>query len=87
MLKKSEKKKTIATFKTTENDTGSSVVQIALLTKQIKKLADHLKKNEKDNHSRRGLLQMISKRRGHMKYLKKKDAEGYETAMKELELK
>jgi small subunit ribosomal protein S15 len=54
-------------------DTGSPEVQIALLTKRILELSDHLKKHKKDNHSRRGLLQMVGKRRRLLEYLKRKD--------------
>lgn len=64
-------------------DTGSPEVQIALLTKRILELTDHLKKHKKDNHSRRGLLQMVGKRRRFIEYLKRKDEKRY-TAMLEL---
>ncbi len=70
-----------------EKDTGSPEVQVALLTKKIDELADHLKKHHKDNHSRRGLLQMVSDRRAHLKYLKKKDEKRYNKLVKELDLK
>jgi len=58
-------------------DTGSPEVQIVLLTKRILELIDHLNKHKKDNHSRRGLLQMVGKRRRFLEYLKKKDEERY----------
>lgn len=58
-------------------DTGSPEVQIALLTKRILELSDHLKKHKKDNHSRRGLLQMVGKRRRLLEYLKRKDDARY----------
>ena len=61
-----------------EGDTGSPEVQIALLTKRILELSEHFKKHKKDNHSRRGLLQMIGKRRRLLEYLKKKDKSRYE---------
>ncbi len=70
-----------------EKDTGSPEVQIAILTKRINNLAAHLKKNHKDNHSRRGLLQMVADRHAHIKYLKKKDEKRYKALAKELGLK
>ncbi len=62
-------------------DTGSPEVQIALLTKRILELTEHLKKHKKDNHSRRGLLQMVGKRRRFLEYLKKKDEKRYQTIL------
>lgn len=62
-------------------DTGSPEVQIALLTKRILELTEHLKKHKKDNHSRRGLLQMVGKRRRFLEYLKKKDSKRYQTIL------
>ena len=59
-------------------DTGSPEVQVALLSEKISKLADHLKLHKKDNHSRRGLLQMVNKRRRLISYLKRKDVERYQ---------
>lgn len=70
-----------------ETDTGSSEVQIALLSRRIDDLAAHLKKNPKDNHSRRGLLQMVSDRKAHMKYLEKKNPRRYGALTKKLGLK
>lgn len=70
-----------------ETDTGSSEVQIALLSRRIDDLATHLKKNPKDNHSRRGLLQMVSDRKAHMKYLEKKNPRRYGALTKKLGLK
>jgi small subunit ribosomal protein S15 len=63
------------------SDTGSPEVQVALLTKRILELSDHLKKHKKDNHSRRGLLQMVGKRRRLLEYLKRKDQERYASAL------
>lgn len=63
------------------SDTGSPEVQIALLTKRILELSDHLKKHKKDNHSRRGLLQMVGKRRRLLEYLRKKDEIRYAAAL------
>ncbi|MCK9352036.1 MAG: 30S ribosomal protein S15 [Candidatus Paceibacterota bacterium] len=73
MLKKKTKDTLIKKVRVHETDTGSPEVQIALLTKKIDVLADHLKVNKKDNHSRKGLLQMVADRRTHIKYLKKKN--------------
>lgn len=73
-LPASEKKEIIDEFATKEGDTGSPEVQIALLTKRIEKLVGHLKTNPNDNHSRRGLLGMVSKRRRLINYLSKKDS-------------
>ena len=67
-------------------DTGSAVVQVGLLTKQIKALADHLKKHTKDHHSRRGLLMMVGKRRRFLQYLKREDEKKYEKLVKKLEI-
>ena len=73
MLSTKQKTKIINKNQVHDKDTGSSEVQVALLTEQIEKLADHLKKNAKDNHSRRGLLKMVAKRRDHMKYIARKN--------------
>jgi small subunit ribosomal protein S15 len=70
-----------------ENDTGSSQVQVSILSKKIEKLAAHLKGNHKDNHSRKGLLQMVADRRKHLKYLEKHQPEVYKKTIKELKLK
>ena len=72
-----EKKEIIDKFKLSENDTGSVQVQVALLTARINHLQQHLKDNPKDNHSRRGLLQMVGKRKGFLLYLKERDIEAY----------
>ena len=79
--------KVIKETRTHETDTGSAEVQISLLTNRIEELADHLKKNNKDKHSRRGLLQMVANRQKHMKYLEKKDAKRFNSLMKKLGLK
>jgi small subunit ribosomal protein S15 len=71
MLTSRKKLATIRQSARHEKDTGSPEVQIAVLTKQIEELARHLKKNAKDNHSRRGLLKMVANRRTHEKYLQK----------------
>jgi small subunit ribosomal protein S15 len=85
-LKKDEKKEIIGKFAREKGDTGSPEVQIALLTNKIIKLADHLKEHKKDNHSRRGLLSMVAKRRRLLNYLKKHSEERYKDLIKELKL-
>ncbi len=87
MLTKAKKQKIIKEVKVHDTDTGSSQVQISLISKRIDDLAKHLKKNQKDNHSRRGLLQLVADRQTHMKYLQKKNPKGYEALMKKLDLK
>lgn len=81
------KKKIIELHKIHEKDTGSPEVQTAILTEQIKKLVGHLKKNPKDNLSRRGLLKMVAKRRTLLNYLKKENEKRYESAVKKIGLK
>lgn len=85
-LTKEEKKKIIKDFAREKGDTGSPEVQIALLSAQIDKLADHLKEHKKDVHSRRGLLSMVAKRRRLLNYLKKTDDERYTSLVKSLEI-
>ena len=68
-------------------DTGSPEVQVALLTERINHLNDHLKLNQKDHHSRRGLLLMVGQRRGLLEYLKKTDIERYRTLIAQLNLR
>jgi len=87
MLTKTKKTKIVKDVQVHETDTGSPEVQIALLSKRIDELASHLKKNPKDNHSRRGLLQMVSDRRAHMKYLEGKNVRRYNALTKKLGLK
>ncbi len=77
MISKEKKTQIIAEYGRKEGDTGSPEVQIALLTERIKELTEHLKVNQKDHHSRRGLLKMVGQRRGLLGYLKKNDIEGY----------
>jgi small subunit ribosomal protein S15 len=81
-----EKQKIIKKFAQTKGDTGSPEVQIALLTHKVKNLTDHLKEHQKDTHSRRGLLSMVSKRRRLLAYLLKKDETRYQTVVSELKL-
>jgi small subunit ribosomal protein S15 len=78
------KKDIIEKFKIHEKDTGSSEVQIALLTGRIDYLTNHFKIHKKDHHSRRGLLKLVGKRRRLLNYLKKNDMEKYRTVIKEL---
>ncbi len=87
MLTKRVKSRIVGDNKTHEKDTGSAQVQIAMLSRQVTELATHLKKNPKDNHSRRGLLKMVSKRRKLLSYLKKHEPSSYEKLIKKLELK
>ncbi len=82
-----EKKEIIAKFAQHEGDTGSPEVQIALLTERINHLNEHLKVHKQDNHSRRGLLKMVGKRRGLLDYLKAKDIERYRAVVAALELR
>ena len=82
-----EKNEIIAKFATHEGDTGSPEVQIALLTQRINHLNDHLKTHKHDNHSRRGLLKMVGKRRGLLDYLKAKDIERYRAIIEALGLR
>ena len=86
-MEKQKKSEIIAQFKQSEQDTGSVQVQIALLTERINHLTEHLKTNKKDNHSRRGLLMMVGKRKGFLQYLKNKDIEAYRKLIKELNIR
>ena len=84
---KDEKQQIITTYAIHEGDTGSPEVQIALLTYRINHLNEHLKANKQDNHSRRGLLKMVGKRRGLLDYLKAKDIERYRAVIEALGLR
>lgn len=86
-LKKEDKEKVIKELKTSKNDTGSPEVQVGIFTEQIKKLTDHLKGHKKDEHSRRGLLKMVGKRRRLLDYLRHKDEKRYEGLVKKLGLR
>lgn len=86
-LKVTKKKTIIKGNRLHEGDTGSPEVQVALLSERITLLSDHLKLHKKDNHSRRGLLQMVNKRRRLLSYLKKKSEERYNALVEKLELK
>jgi len=87
MLSKVKKDHIIAKYRTHASDTGSSQVQIAILTEEIKELTNHLKEHKKDNSSRRGLLKKVADRRRLLRYLSKEDAAGYEKLIKDLKLK
>ena len=86
-MTKERKQEIINTYKREEKDTGSPEVQIALLTERISELTEHLKVHKKDNHSRRGLLKMIGKRRNLLSYLAKKDVNRYREIVKKLNLR
>lgn len=83
-MDKEKKQEIINTYKRKESDTGSPEVQIALLTERINHLTEHLKANKQDDHSRRGLLQLVGRRRALLDYLKKNDLEGYRTLIAKL---
>ncbi len=87
MLTKTKKQKVIKEVAIHGTDTGSAAVQIGLLTKRIEELAKHLKKHNKDVHSRRGLLQLVADRQKHMKYLQKQNPKTYDSVLKKLEMK
>lgn len=86
-LKKEKKTEIIDKFKRGKEDTGSSEVQIALLTERITQLVEHLKKNKKDHHSRRGLLMLVGQRKRLVHYLQRSDFKKYEKLAAELGLK
>ncbi len=83
-LTKERKKEIIEKFKIHEKDTGSSAVQIALLTERINIISEHLKKHKKDHHSRLGLLKLVNRRRKYLEYLKRTDPDKYYWVIKEL---
>ncbi len=82
-----KKNEIIEKFKTHDSDTGSSEVQIALLTDRIQYLTDHFKVHKKDHHSRQGLLKLVGQRRSLLDYLKKKDIAKYRTILQALDLR
>ena len=86
-MTKERKQELINTYKRDENDTGSSEVQIALLTERINELTEHLKVHKKDNHSRRGLLKMVGNRRNLLNYLSRKDVNRYREIVEKLGLR
>lgn len=84
MMRKEEKAAVIEANRMHETDTGSPEVQIAVLTKRIADLTEHLKEHKKDNHSRRGLFKMVGRRRNLLNYLKKADIERYRAIVEKL---
>ncbi len=87
MTTKERKAEIIKEYGKSEGDTGSPEVQIALLTERIRDLTEHLKVNQKDHHSRRGLLKMVGQRRNLLEYLKKNDIERYRSLIERLGLR
>ncbi len=87
MLTAKKKTKVIKDSQIHAKDTGSPEVQVAILTKKITELTGHLKTHKKDNHSRRGLIQMVADRRSHLKYLEVSNKKRYNAIVKKLELK
>jgi small subunit ribosomal protein S15 len=86
-LAKEVKEKIISEYRTHQNDTGSPEVQIALLSQRINELTEHFKTHKKDNHSRRGLLKMVSQRRSLLDYLKRTDIDRYHELITRLGLR
>lgn len=84
---KEVKEQVVSDFRTHDNDTGSSQVQIALLTQRINELTEHFKVHKKDNHSRRGLLKMVARRRKLLDYLKRRNIGEYHEVIKRLKLR
>jgi len=82
-----KKQELIKDFATTDGDTGSPEVQVAILTTRIANLTEHFKDHKKDNHSRRGLLMLVNKRRSLLSYLKSKDEGRYQAVIKRLGLR
>jgi small subunit ribosomal protein S15 len=87
VLTNKDKRKIIDKFKIHDKDTGSSKVQVALLTKRINDLTGHFKIHPKDHHSRRGLLKMVGQRRRFLSYIKRRDLSQYKTLIQELGLR
>jgi small subunit ribosomal protein S15 len=87
MLKPDTKSKVITGLRTHKTDTGSPEVQIGIFTEQIKQLTKHLQEHKKDDHSRRGLLKMVGKRRSLLDYLSKRDPSRYQDVLKKLDLR
>lgn len=87
MINKEKKQAAIKANARHATDTGSSEVQIAILTARIKELTEHLKANPKDNHSRRGLISLVEKRKKHLKYLQKTNLEAFVALKEKLEIR
>jgi small subunit ribosomal protein S15 len=86
-LAKETKAQILTDFRSHDSDTGSSQIQVALLSKRINELTDHFKTHKKDNHSRRGLLKMVSQRRSLLDYMKRTDIERYHEVVARLGLR
>lgn len=86
-ISSTKKQELVKEYAQSEGDTGSPEVQVAILTQRIATLTDHFKEHKKDNHSRRGLLQMVNKRRSLLTYLKRKDEARYQALIKSLGLR
>ena len=86
-MTKERKQEIISTYRRDDKDTGSSEVQIALLTERINHLTEHLKSNKQDDHSRRGLLQLVGRRRALLDYLKDTNLEGYRELIAKLNIR
>ena len=86
-IKKDTKKEIISKFATNEKDTGSAQVQIAVLSERINNLTEHFKLHKHDNHSKRGLVALVNKRKKLLSYVSKKDNEKYKEIIKELKIR
>lgn len=86
-MDKAKKQEIIANFAKNEKDTGSTEVQVAILTERIQHLTEHLKANPSDKHSRRGMMQLVGQRKGLLKYLESVDVERYRDLKKKLNLR
>jgi small subunit ribosomal protein S15 len=86
-LTQERKQELVSRFGSSDNDTGNTRVQVALLTERINQLTEHLRANTKDHHSRRGLLMLVGRRRRLLNYFQKHDLDGYRTLIKELGLR
>jgi small subunit ribosomal protein S15 len=86
-LTQEDKREVVSKFGKADGDTGSPQVQIALLTRRINDLTEHLRTHKKDHHSRRGLLMLVGRRRRLLNYLQRRDLEGYRALVKELGLR
>jgi small subunit ribosomal protein S15 len=82
-----EKREIVSRFGKADDDTGATEVQVALLTRRINHLTEHLREHKHDHHSRRGLLMLVGRRRRFLNYLQKKDLEGYRALIRELGLR
>ncbi len=87
MLTKLKKQRAVKEVQMHDKDTGSPEAQVAILTRRITELTDHLKQHHKDRHSRRGLLQMVADRQNHLRYLERKNVRRYNALVKKLEIK